>query len=477
MTISLKTKILIIIGSLITILMMIISLGILYQWRSLIIVKLEQNTHAVTQAFSVPVLDALIHQENEARPIENFLENYISDFMQKNQRVAYIGVHTPDGAVIAHSDLSRYDHLPRTGVADEPAGIIYDNPDYGWIIESVLPLQIAGKRWGVLRMGFDADETRAEISRLFLMLFSLTIIVIISTLAVLYVLINNLTDSLQKLALTMDQVDFESSPPPELKVSNDEIGLLITHFQSMQQRLSQSKIELIKAQKQIFHAEKLASIGRLASGVAHEINNPLNGIKNCVYTIRREPDDQPQTAEYLELIDEGLTHIETVVQKLLGFARKQSPSAGPTNVNEVFHKMLALLNYKLDQSDVETDLQLSDNLPLLNIDPHLFEEVIMNLLLNAFDALPSNGQITIKTRQNDDNQVCITVADNGMGIPADELEVIFDPFYTTKEEGKGTGLGLSVSLGIIETHNGTLEVTSVPGKTEFEIVLPVENTG
>jgi len=242
----------------------------------------------------------------------------------------------------------------------------------------------------------------------------------------------------------------------------------------MKKRLEKSKIELEIAQKQIYQAEKLASIGRLASGVAHQVNNPLNGIKSCIYAIQKEPENLKQTNEYLELINEGLNNIETVVQKLLGFARQEHNHKTKIDINESIQKVINLLDYRLKDKLITLNLNFSSNLPLIEFDYFLFQEVIMNLLLNSFDAVSQNGKIDIKTEMIED-RLLIEIKDNGIGIPKENLQKIFDPFFTTKEVGVGTGLGLSVCLNIIESYGGTISVSSIQGEeTIFTVEIPIK---
>lgn len=482
---SLKTRMVLAVGTVITLLMMGISLGILLQWRSLILNKLHQRAESVTRAFSISVLDALIYSENGNFQAEDLLESYINDLKQQVPGLRYIAVLDNQLRVVAHSDPSRYNRVYRDSLSlrlQNARGLvshIYSHPRYGWVIETGLPLQIAGKRWGILRMAFDAEKTRAEIRHLFFLLLSVTTLVISATLLVVSYLIGRLVQSLEQLVEAMDKIDLESDRSLEIAPSlhrADEIAFLIEHFEMLRQRLAQSRRQLIQAQKQIYHAEKLASIGRLASGVAHEINNPLNGIKNCVYAIQRDPEDKEQFREYLQLINEGLNHIETVVQKLLGFARKQSKSIEPVDMNEAVRRVLQLMEYRINQKQISLELNLMEPLPSVKADYHLMQEVLMNLLLNSYDAVKEGGRIQVQTDQPDAGHIRIIIRDDGVGIPPEELPHIFDPFYTTKEPGEGTGLGLSVALGIVESHGGTIEVQSTPGKeTEFRVILPLES--
>ncbi len=243
----------------------------------------------------------------------------------------------------------------------------------------------------------------------------------------------------------------------------------------MLKRLKLSKQQLATAQKQVYQSEKLASIGRLASGVAHEINNPLNGIKNCLYAIQKEPDNKEQTTEYLSLINEGMNYIENVIKKLLGFARQQTQITHSLIINEMIINVYKLLEYKLKQKQSVVNLDLLEDIPTISADIQLIQEVIMNILINAYDAIGERGEIKIKSGIQDSKHIFFSIIDNGIGLNGDELDKIFDPFYTTKDPGEGTGLGLWVSLGIVENHNGQITVSSVQNKeTIFTVILPTE---
>ena len=478
---SIKTRIMVVTGSVIALIMMTISLTILFQWRAVIIEKQITNCESVANAFSIPVLDALIYAEQEELQQEDLLETYIENYMLKVEGIKYIAIIDNNLRIIAHSNRQEFNKVLTDTVSKEIINTksiissVYFNDKNGWIIETATPLQIAGKRWGVAKIGFDAEPIRKQISNIFFLLFALTALVGTGTLFVLYILINKIISSLNKLVGEVENLDFDSEENFHLPETNDEIGFLVFQFNQLKKRLSQSKQQLAKAQKQIYQSEKLASIGRLASGVAHEINNPLNGIKNCLYAIHKEPENTGQTKEYLTLINEGMDYIENVVQKLLGFARKQSTTLELTDLNDLIYKVIRLLEYKLKQKNIKLSTSLQNNIPAFKADSQLIQEVIMNLLMNSLDAVSDNGEIKITSFFSEDKKMGFSVADNGTGIEPEELQNIFDPFYTTKEPGIGTGLGLSVSLGIVEQHGGKILVESRPMiETKFTVIMPIE---
>jgi len=476
--ISLKARILISFGSLIIFLMLIISLSVLYQWRKLIISDLIKNTEAIAQSFSFSVLDALIYQENNLQSSEGYLQSYIQNYAAKNARIKYISVTNAKGSLVAHSDilaLFKKEMYPEPifSLGNKVQTTIFKHSNLGWIIEIDYPLLTGDKNWGVLQIAFNSEPTRQAIRKLYFLLISLTSASVLIVLFLLFYFANRLTSTLSELVKNMDQYDPQNPEQSPLPVINDETGYLMHHFEEMKNRLSTSNRELLSAQNQIFQAEKLASVGRLASGVAHEINNPLNGIKNCLYVLQRHPNDPTQRNKYLPLIDEGLNHIETIVKKLLNFSRKDNANFRSVYLNKEVELVLSLLEYRLNEKQIQIHSELQNKLPAIEADTQLIQEILMNLLINALDAVDANGHITIKTSNAGQNKVELQISDDGAGIHPDNVDKIFDPFFTTKEEGKGTGLGLSVSLGIIEAHNGTIAVDSQDGLTSFIIQLPI----
>ncbi len=477
---SLKTRMLVYVGVLITTLMVLISISVLFQWRSLILSNQRQNALSVAQTFAVSILDALIYQESGLMHNEGFIENHIHNFLNKNPQIKFVTIHDQRGHVMVRSSYdenesvrSDWRHFLLAGQQDGTMQI-YHSDLHGWILEVNLPLQIHSKSWGALRLGFDVEPTRKKLQEMFFLLSAFTIITALIILTVIYFLIDRLTKSLRQLVAEMNRFDLENIQPVQIQTQEDEVGVLLANFEKMKQRLALSRKQLLDAQRQIYNAEKLASIGRLASGVAHEINNPLQGLKSCLFTIEKEPANHAQTRAYLALANEGLDHIAVIVQKLLGFSRQHAKQITRVDLNDNIEKVLSLLAYRLEKADIAIELELDDRLPPLEADTHLIQEVIMNLLLNSFDSMENGGTLKITTTARE-NAVCLSVSDSGCGIPETNLDRIFDPFFSTKEEGKGTGLGLSVALGIVEAHGGTITVASHEGEgTTFEVILPLQ---
>jgi two-component system NtrC family sensor kinase len=437
---------------------------------------------SISKTFAVTVIDALIFEEKNVFQKENILETYIDNFISRLGSVYYVIIYDKNGNQIINrsnqngiiTSSEKFKENLKASAFEETK--IYEDDEFGWIIEVNEPFILSGKNWGSTKIGFDAEPIRNEIRSIFFLLLGATFLLTSIVLLILFISVNRMTSSLELLVNEIDKIDFVTDTKINLPQKNDEIGFLYHHFSLLKERLNNSKRDLENAQRQVYQAEKLASIGRLASGVAHQVNNPLNGIKSCLYAIQKDPDDIPQTKEYIKLINEGLENIETVVKKLLGFARQQSTSENLIDINDSIVQVTKFFELRLKEKEIDIRLNLENQLGNVKIDYHLFQEVVMNLLLNSYDAITGNGIITISTGKVDNSYIFMKIEDNGTGISEENLKKIFDPFFTTKDIGTGTGLGLSVCLGIIESHGGNIDVQSTENSgTVFTITLPNVN--
>jgi len=254
-----------------------------------------------------------------------------------------------------------------------------------------------------------------------------------------------------------------------------EIALLGHAYNVMASSIKERDEQLRRrAEEELRESERLATIGRLAAGIAHEINNPLGGILLISKILLRGTKRGGAERENLERITRNAERCQKIVRGLLDFARQREPKARPMKVNDVVEQSLSLLENQHSFQDIEIVKRLDGDLPFVSADASQIQQVFVNILVNAVDAMKGKGTLTITSkRSGDGNHVEVEFADTGVGIPKEDIERIFDPFFTTKEVGKGTGLGLSISHGIIKRHGGSIKVHSDGRGTVIAVSLPV----
>ncbi len=275
--------------------------------------------------------------------------------------------------------------------------------------------------------------------------------------------------------------------------SDDELGHLASSFNTMTVNLKaaqeelqnwartlETKVEtrtqeLQRMQAQLIRSEKLASLGEIVAGIAHELNNPLTGVLVLASLLEQEGKLDPELQDDVATIVHETKRCARIVKGLLEFSRETTPQKTPADLTQIMEKSLALIGTQSIFHDVRIERDYEENLPRAMVDPHQLEQVFINILLNAAQAMSGGGTLTLSARTAGPD-LRISIADTGAGIPAEHLGRIFDPFFTTKEHG--TGLGLAVSYGIVETHGGMIEVESRPEQgTTFAIRLPVSGEG
>jgi len=286
--------------------------------------------------------------------------------------------------------------------------------------------------------------------------------------------------------------------------SEDELGQLAASFNSMMAALKESGRELREWNRTLEHkveertralrlaeaetvrGEKLASVGLLAAGVAHELNNPLTGILTFSTLLRKKLPDGSPDAEDLDLVIKETKRSAAIIRRLLDFAREKAPEKKFTDLNRLIEDTVRIVESPAQLADIGIELDLDRTLAPVWIDANMIEQVVMNMLVNAQQAIERQGRITVRTRRAPRPMspepgapavpmVEISIADTGCGIAEGDLKRIFDPFFSSKEVGKGTGLGLSVSHGIVRAHGGLIEVQSRPGEgATFRVYLPLD---
>jgi two-component system, NtrC family, sensor kinase len=264
----------------------------------------------------------------------------------------------------------------------------------------------------------------------------------------------------------------------QLRSANEEI---VSWAKTLEDRVEEKTRELKRAHAHVLQVEKMATIGKMAAVVAHEINNPLAGILTYAKLLKRwvERGDvvtpkKDEAEQCLDLIAGESRRCGDLVKNLLTFSRTSQMNIQSSDLNAIVDRVVRLLAHQLNMNGVELHQHLAEGLPALQCDPGQIEQVLLALMINAIDAMPRGGNLWVTTRTLGEEELCFEVRDDGSGIPPEILERIFEPFLTTKESGKGVGLGLAVSHNIVQRHHGRIEVQSEVGKgTTFIVSLPM----
>lgn len=260
----------------------------------------------------------------------------------------------------------------------------------------------------------------------------------------------------------------------DLRNSNDEIGLLAESFNEMSRKMASDIEQLRQLNEQLIRTEKLAAMGTLSAGVAHEVNNPLASISSLIQMMQRRENLDQDTAEKLKLISTQITRITQVTKDMMDFARARPAAKSLADINRIIEMSLRLASFDKSFQNLRLEKSYAEKLPGIFADGDQLQQVFLNLLLNARDAMPAGGELSVTT-SNSDGEIKIEIADSGTGIEAANVKQIFDPFFTTKPAGKGTGLGLAVCYGIVTAHGGRIEAAANQnGGTTFLVALPAD---
>ena len=347
---------------------------------------------------------------------------------------------------------------------------------------------------GVLDLALNLDSVDREVGDLQLRVFLVTAIEIL-LISIFIILFTRrfLSNPIQRLIEGTQAVSaMQLDRPIEIAGSSEELDELARSFNVMQERLDQftqnleTKVEqrteqLKAAHQKLLQTDRLASLGTLAASVAHEINNPVSGVLNLSMLMQRilkddgiPPGRLPEFRKYLAQVIQETTRVGRIVSDLLAFSRRSKPQRNQADLNRLVRSTLSLVTHKLKLGNVEVLADLAEDLPSIDCDASQIQQVILNLLLNGAEATHGKPDRRLRLRTRSSGGIVqLIIEDNGEGIRPENLSKIFDPFFTTKSEGKGVGLGLAVSYGIVQAHNGEIEVSSRLGEgTIFTVSLP-----
>jgi len=445
--------------------------------RQLLYKSLEGEGKQMVTSLASPIINALLYEEMGVIEEGGLLDNFIEEI--KNNPgfpVVHAFVTDQDGKVLAHNNYSEYgktytDQLTRTALAEKHyvSTLIPGKSSKSFILDMAMPLHIYGKVWGTLRVGVSTAPLEAKLHALARRIIGAAGVFFLFGALLSYLIGRNMARPLQRLTAVMSAVSTDNLavelPPRRL----DEIGVLQDSFSEMLERLRRSESERERAVAQLVQSEKLASIGKIVAGVAHEVNNPLATINTCIHNLEQ---DSATPNRNIDFIRQGTERIERIVRQLSDFSRTGSLEIQQLESDRFFSESADFARMALKKYPVR--LKADDHCQppsLLSLDKGKIQQVILNLLINSADASPEGGEVSLTAAFEKDHYL-ISVRDRGAGIPDEVRPHIFDIFCTTKRAGAGTGIGLAICKSIVEMHGGELSFQSSPGDTTFTVRIP-----
>ncbi|MCP3890933.1 MAG: HAMP domain-containing protein [Desulfobulbaceae bacterium] len=347
-----------------------------------------------------------------------------------------------------------------------------------WYIAAYEPIaDIFGQRVGMLYVGILEAQYLDIRKKGFALFASISLVGVLIAIILGRLFTGRIMQPVTHLIRASTEISGGNFSPDIGPISKDDIGQLQKKFLKMAEALKEKEQRhKDEHETRLLQSEKQASVGKLAAGVAHEINNPLTAVLTFTHLILRRKDLPDEVLTDLEIVKTQTERVRKIVKSLLDFSRQTVLKPESTDINSLIEDSVGLIKNQALIKDVNLSFQGKDNLPTLTLDRNQFQSVLINMIINALDATPAGGFIDIQTLnvdQEGEAGVEIKISDSGTGISEEDLDQLFDPFFTTKEVGKGTGLGLAVTAGIIERHGGTIKVWSQTGEgTIFTIWMP-----
>lgn len=487
-TLSIRTKIVLITGTFV-----IFAMGVSTFINSRILIRgysdaLKSETLSICQSLKLQ-LDRILKLGIEIGDISGF-ENQCRETVEKYHGISYAMVMDIDGRILFHNDTAMHDRrVSDTAILKAVKSrqnviqpYLEKEAEYYDVIIPVSDTH--GQHVGAVRIGFPENIISRKVS--LLLGYAIEITVITTGLAIIlsvFAFSVWVTDPIKKLISVIQDIKAERTDlTKRVEIhSQDEIGILAFSFNEMIE-------ELQNTQNQLIQSAKLASIGELSAGIAHELNQPLMVIRTTVQLINRYiakgQTDICRFSEQLEKVEKNTSRMMNIINHLRTFSRQSATKFVSVNVSSVIEDAFMMIGEQLRLRGIVVEKQFYPDLPEIYGNPNQLEQVFLNLIANARDAIAAKsendtqhvGKLEIITKISDhcESDIEILFRDNGGGIPEAIRHKIFDPFFTTKDVGKGTGLGLSISYGIIRDHHGSIDIAETsPAGTVFRIILPV----
>lgn len=348
-----------------------------------------------------------------------------------------------------------------------------------WYITAYEPIRnIYNRIIGILYVGVLEQKYLDAKQQTVLAFLAITFLGTLAAMTLSYLLAKRISVPIEKLAQAAQDIAHGKLNTRVASTSNDELGDLAESFNSMASSLQQRDQQLKEYTKnKIMESERLALVGQLSANIAHELNNPLQGIVTYSHLLLEKlPCEDTSSVSSLNRIVTQANRCRDIIRGLLDFSRQRKPDKTICNLNSVLQECLTLVENQALFHNIEIECEFDTSSPMIVIDPAQFQQVALNLIINAAEAMEDGGTLSVSTRFEPENDsLAVMISDTGYGIPEENFEKLFDPFFTTKEVGHGTGLGLAISYGIIKEHGGRIDVESEVGQgTTFTVHLPLD---
>jgi signal transduction histidine kinase len=455
-----------------------------WMWQQEKTSRFEQQLREGEQLVStmaIPIINALVYEELGIIREGGLLDNFISEIMNNPLlHTRYAFVLGPEGRVLAHNRYAEYgeiytDKLSREALQanhfKETSRIV----DGERISDLAMPLRIAGKSWGSLRVGISEEPVYAALVKVEARIVLFSLLFSGGALLIYWFIGTYLAKPITALTAQMEMIgDSLPKTPGEITYRHDEIGLLQKSFVNMLQRLQDSEAQRQASIRRMIENERISTVGRIVSGVAHEVNNPLAGIEATLYQIERK--GGVDVAHYTSLVHQSIERIGRIVGQLSDLSRASEISLREMNSEQFFEDLALFAKMAIKDRGCRLLVENYCRNTAICLDRDKIHQVVLNLVINAADATEAQGSVTLRAFYEEDSYI-LEVEDDGPGVPAAISDEIFDLFYTTKEPGKGSGIGLTVSKSIVEQHHGRLILSCAQPGALFRVILPQANNG
>jgi two-component system NtrC family sensor kinase len=443
--------------------------------------RLLSNARSMATSLKTPIINALVYEEMGVIAEGGLLDNFVEEIVaNKDFPTLYAFVTDDKGKVLAHNRYMEYgstytDELTQEALKGDAflSRIVLEAETHEHILDIAMPLRIYGKSWGSLRIGISMRPLEQELYLMGFKVVSFSALFFLVGTILFYFVGQTISRPIQNLAIAMSGINPQALTVELPEARNDEIGLLQESISTMLVRLRESESERQQFFSSLVQSEKLATIGKLVAGVAHEVNNPLNAISSSIYYLEKESSES--VGAQTNLLKQGLARIQKIVQQLSDFSRASNLAIEPVQSDIFFQEAATFGAMALKKRPIFFKAYDACAPPVtVRMDKAKLHQVVLNLIMNAADACETKGMVRLSATA-DTTDYIINVADNGEGIPEDIQGHIFEIFFTTKQAGKGTGMGLAICKNIIDMHNGSISVASRPGETVFTIRIPLES--